>query len=894
MRVPTPRRVYATAALCSVLMFTLSCGGDGGSPSPTPTDLVVTPGSDTLLALGETQAFVASVLDANGDPIDRAVVTWSSTAPTVVSVDPATGVATAVANGSAQIQASSGALIGASPVTVAQVPTTVTITPATVNFTFVGDTQTFTATVLDAGGAPVVPVQKIWTLNDNTVAVIDSTGRARAKGPGIAMVTVVAIGPGGAKAGYAAVNSTQPVAALVIRSAPTFTIAGESLDPAVQVEVRDSGGAVVTGYSGPITIGVDSGPVGAPLRGTKTVPAINGVSSFSGLSLEKAGVYHLGATATSLAPASTPALTVTHTASYALRLATEPIGSGGSVVAGAPIPISAYIVDRFQNRTYDTATVVTLEFVAGPPGGDVFGDPVGDPDPSGTYDFPGAHLERAMVGYVLRVAAPGLLPDSTTMFGVIHGPPYRLRLSGDSAIKVGAAIGTQLRVQVFDAFENQAFAAPVPVTLSAWWAFSAPAGKGQQVLPADTLLVNADTTLFDHYLTRPGLTALIVSSPGLISDTGGTFNARFIPLSAPYLGAAQICFNDHYCGGANGHGELGVDPAILAEDSVVVLPDSGMNDAGPYAFGLTSLCSVELNFATGAYTVKCRGANDEGQLGRGTTGADDHQFQRIPGAIGWWTVAMGDAHGCALVADSTAACWGRNDHGQLGRGTTTANEPTPAAVLGGIKFQALVAGGDHTCGITLASGIFCWGANSFGELGDSTTTDRSQPVALVGSNVWAELSAGAGFTCGVKTNLGRKVLCWGTNVAGQLGDAAAGVGRIYPALVTGGLNDLPFGLVSGTAHSCTIANTTMICWGDDSRGQIGNGGASGPVYSPYGLSFPNGRSPFAVAAGGRQTCAATDSFFEQRQTLMCWGANDRGQLGDGTTADRNSPIEPVQ
>ncbi|HVX88115.1 MAG TPA: hypothetical protein VG940_04245, partial [Gemmatimonadales bacterium] len=87
MRVSSPRRLYPLAALSSALLFTLSCGGDGGSPSPTPTNVVVTPGADTLLSVGETQTFTATVLDANGDPIDGATVTWSSDAPGVLTID---------------------------------------------------------------------------------------------------------------------------------------------------------------------------------------------------------------------------------------------------------------------------------------------------------------------------------------------------------------------------------------------------------------------------------------------------------------------------------------------------------------------------------------------------------------------------------------------------------------------------------------------------------------------------------------------------------------------------------------------------------------------------------------------------------------------------------------
>ena len=898
MRVVSPRRALHQLSLLLGAALFVSCGGDGGSPSPTPTDVIVTPGADTLFALGATQTFSATVLDANGDPIDGATVTWSSTAPSVVSVDPSSGVATALTNGSAQVKATSGALEGTAPITVAQVPTTVTIAPATGNFTYVGDTLTFTATVLDAGGAPVVPVQKIWTLNDNTVAVIDSNGLARAKGAGLAMVTVVAIGPGGAKAGYAAVNSTQPAATLTFRAQPSEVEAGESVDPAVQAEVRDSGNAVVGGYSGAVTISVDSGPAGAVLHGTKTVNAVNGVVSYSGLWLDKAGSYRFQVTAATLAPAISAGFAVGPTVPHHLTVTYDPTLEANPMPAGGTLRVNAELRDRFDNLSTDTTLFVQVDVVGGPAGGAIVGNMVGQRFGNGIIYFPGATLQKAGPGYLLRVTGDGVLPDTTPAFTVAAGAPGRLRLLTDSAMAVGLTLpgpGPTFRIE--DLFGN-----PVPpgpsfgVALStAAWPFAAPAGKGQGIDPPNLVFVDDTGSFPFRTLLRPGPTALVVSASGLIPDTGTVRDYRFGGIVDVTAGGDQTCIQSlHWCVGDNGRRQLGISTALLSSDSVFVYPDSAFDDSGPYAMGVGHTCGVDIILGIFVPAIMCRGANDEGQLGRGTTGPDQEQFVRIPGSNGWWAVAVGAAHSCALAADSTAVCWGRNDHGQLGRGTTSANEPTPAAVNGGIKFKAIAAGGDHTCGITTTSGMRCWGANASGELGDSTLVDRSAPTTVIGTYTWVEVAAGTAFTCGIKSNTGLKLLCWGNNAVGQLGDPGAGATRSYPGLVTGGLNDLPGGLTAGSAHACAIANVTIICWGDDSRGQLGNGPTNVPLFAPYGIPFPDGRSAHTVTAGAHHTCAVGTDLSDRPQRVYCWGANDLGQLGDATTTDRSYPTAAFQ
>ncbi|MBW8772206.1 MAG: hypothetical protein JF590_02755 [Gemmatimonadetes bacterium] len=902
MRAISIRSALLLTALLAVAGLSLSCGGDSGTPSPTPSNVVVTPGADTLISIGATRAFTASVLDANGDPIDGRTVTWSSTDSTIVRILP-TGVATAMHNGAVHVIASAGGLQGEAPVTVAQVPATVTISPGTATFTFVGDTQTFTATILDGGGFPVVPVQKVWTLNDNTVAVIDSTGLARAKGPGVAMVTLVAIGPGGAKAAYAAVNSTQPVATLTFRTEPVDVEAGESMDPAVQAEVRDSGGAVVSGYSGAVTVSVDSGPPGAVLHGTKTVNAVNGVVSYSGLWLDKAGEYRFRATATGLTPAASLLFQVQHSAPYQARILMGPDDDSlPLMIAGQVLPLTAELEDRFGNLTFDSLTPVQVELVAAPDSGTVVGILESSHEGNGVRSFPLASIVRAGVGYRIRVIGPSILPDSTRPFEVVAAAAARLVLLNDPLISAGFPTwnGDSIEFTVVDAFDNRAFVeVPTVVSVAPFgWPYAASEGRGQGVMPGSgTEIVGGGPFWLPLFgFTRPGPAGFVLQGAGLLPDTAAVTFRHFLLTGDVVAGGNTTCLAAQaflYCAGSNASGMMGVDPAVLTSDSVPIGPDTPVGGQYQVVLGGGFLCRRP---GFGAGTIACRGANDEGQLG--TAGGASFDFQNVPGVIGAWQLTAGDAHACALLADSTAVCWGRNDHGQLGRGTTSAFEAVPAAVLGGLKWKVISAGFGHTCGVTAGGAAYCWGANESGQLGDSTQTERTQPTALFGGGMWRDIAAGGHFSCGQKHNgFVFAVDCWGDNSLGQVGVAAGGV-KLIPTVPNFVPNNEPGSLAVGSAHACVTIEGLVRCWGDNSRGAVGTGSIGGIVDVPTLVQLPFPGFGGVVTAGSAHTCTTGVGIpglelFEVKFTY-CWGANDSGQLGNGTTTDSGVAVEVVR
>jgi alpha-tubulin suppressor-like RCC1 family protein len=284
--------------------------------------------------------------------------------------------------------------------------------------------------------------------------------------------------------------------------------------------------------------------------------------------------------------------------------------------------------------------------------------------------------------------------------------------------------------------------------------------------------------------------------------------------------------------------------------------------------------------ALDAGTAYCWGFNNFGQLGDATT--DPRLFPApVVGGLSFASVSAGIRHTCGLTATGAAYCWGWNDWGQLGDGSTT-DRHAPVAVLGGIAFASLSAGTAHTCGVTTTGTPYCWGFNLYGGLGDGTTAQRSSPVPVAGGLTFVTISAGGGYTCGVRST--GAAYCWGHNEQGQLGDGST-TNRSTPVPVSGSLSFAA--LTARDVHTCGVTpEGTAYCWGSNSWGTLGDGSglsSAVPVSVAGGLAFR------ALAAGGIQaldyTCGVTTA-----GAGYCWGYNADGQLGDGSTTIRTTPV----
>jgi len=275
--------------------------------------------------------------------------------------------------------------------------------------------------------------------------------------------------------------------------------------------------------------------------------------------------------------------------------------------------------------------------------------------------------------------------------------------------------------------------------------------------------------------------------------------------------------------------------------------------------------------------VKCWGANDRGQLGNGTT-SDSFTPVDVSLPAAATVIATGYAHSCALVAGAVW-CWGDNTTGELGDGTTI-NRSSPVQVAGISGATALAAGGDspptpygHTCAVVSGGAVWCWGFNQWGQLGNGSATpmQATSPVQVVGLTGATAVATGGRHTCALA---GGAVWCWGANDSGQLGDGSSSQQQPSPVSVT---LASPTFIATGQNHTCATTPSGLWCWGLNLSGQVDPGVTTSPFTQPHAPNLGGGLNAIRTAAGRAHTCA-----LEPPTGLKCFGANNAGQLTGST------------
>ncbi len=376
--------------------------------------------------------------------------------------------------------------------------------------------------------------------------------------------------------------------------------------------------------------------------------------------------------------------------------------------------------------------------------------------------------------------------------------------------------------------------------------------------------------------------------------------------------------------GANGLGQLGVDGVSHRTEAAQV---PGLPEVVKIAAGVDDSFNAALDVDGRVWTW---GSNFAGELGDGTlTHRSSPDLVTLPEPV--TDVSAGGSFTVALGASGRIFAWGNNNAGQLGDGTTV-QRTTPVAVdlpVEAPPLESLSAGGAMTYARDSAGGVWAWGLNNLGYLGDGTTTSRSTPGPVQGLPAVTALDAGHGHALALDAE--GAVWAWGRNNQGQLGDRsvrqrrAATRTRTMPAaealsagpehvlaltddgevwawgwnafgqlgdgtLVSRGTPQPVPGVTGASAvagggwHSLAVTGGQVLAWGDNRDGQLGDGTTTSRQSPTPVLGLPAGNPVRAVSAGDRYSTALLDD-----GTVWAWGDNTVGQLGDGTTVARSVP-----
>jgi alpha-tubulin suppressor-like RCC1 family protein len=330
-----------------------------------------------------------------------------------------------------------------------------------------------------------------------------------------------------------------------------------------------------------------------------------------------------------------------------------------------------------------------------------------------------------------------------------------------------------------------------------------------------------------------------------------------------------------FCWGSNNYGQLGIGNNLNTITPTVV---SGLgNGVIAITAGQLHTCAI-----TASRSIFCWGGNEDGQLGGGAGIYSNTPIpvQTVGSAIR--AIYPGYRHTCAIPMEGGALCWGNNDAGQIGNGTTVDTTiPTPVTEMGS-DVQSVALGEQHTCATTTSGALKCWGISQRGRLGNQEIADNyTSPVSVTGlvRGVQA-LSKGGSHNC-VLTHVGA-ALCWGWNIFGAVGNGTTGNVRtpVQVAGLSSGVTDIS----ASWFHTCAVTSDgAALCWGRNDTGQLGNGtfiNTSLPVSVSNLLSGVR-----TIDAGVIHTCAATD-----QGAAWCWGFNSSGQLGDGTNSSSHTPV----
>jgi alpha-tubulin suppressor-like RCC1 family protein len=338
-----------------------------------------------------------------------------------------------------------------------------------------------------------------------------------------------------------------------------------------------------------------------------------------------------------------------------------------------------------------------------------------------------------------------------------------------------------------------------------------------------------------------------------------------------------------YCWGYGNRGQLG--SGVVTNSGAIIRPQKvKLAGVASISVGSESACAV-----TTAAAVWCWGWNAEFELGRRTPAVSATPLQ-VQGLSPAKKVVVGENYACALLKSGSIKCWGDNGYGQLGNGTVL-SKSSPSAVVGITTATDLMAGAGHTCATTQSS-LFCWGTNGWEELWLLPSDSQPHPLpVVVSTSGWgtaSTLAAGSALSqhsCVI--SVAKRVYCWGQNYNGQVRPEDP---------VTGNFDSTQFSFFDGIGTSATVRSVAigqrqtcvvttakaLYCQGANDVGQEGQPITGAPNAAGYvALSQP----ATSVAAGQDVACAILTS-----GAVACFGDNSSGLLGTATVTNSSTPL----
>ncbi|MEO7254104.1 MAG: Ig-like domain repeat protein [Casimicrobium sp.] len=370
-------------------------------------------------------------------------------------------------------------------------------------------------------------------------------------------------------------------------------------------------------------------------------------------------------------------------------------------------------------------------------------------------------------------------------------------------------------------------------------------------------------------------TTAVRAVPTPVFGLGGTV-LRVV--AGPGTSCAILASGGLKCWGSGIYGKLGdgSNASINIAPAAVVGLASGVTSV---AVGQSHVCAL-----TQGGSIRCWGRNTEGQLGEGVFGLalSPTPVQTLSSGVA--TIIAGGFHACSTDAAGAMKCWGSRSQGAVGDGVISnisATTPVTVSGLAGAVAQ-MAAGLSHTCTRTIANALQCWGGNSqYGQLGDGTTTNRAVPGSVSGLATVISVAGGYSHTCAVTPAGGVK--CWGSNTSGQLGNGTTSFSAQSTPVDVTGLSSGVSAVSAGGNNSCSLSTTGGVkCWGDNYGGQLGDGSTTSRSLPADVSGLTSGVT--AVAVGGASCALMTGG------AIQCWGDNSYGAVGDGTNINRSTPV----